>query len=114
MIIGLSQQHIQCIIGMYPEERVQKQSLFIDLKIRLHLSSDSQSDAIEETVDYVLLAQLCAQVALNDYFLIETFAKEIVKECLTRFPISWAWVKIQKPSAIPEACAFVEWECHKK
>lgn len=36
---------------------------------------------------------------------------DILDECFHRFTIDWAWISVQKPSAIPLAsCGFIEIE----
>ena len=114
-ILGIERHQIPCIVGIYPEERVKEQSLFIDVKIKLDLSACYASRQMEDTVDYVLIAQACTELAQkNQYLLLETFAFDILDHCLKHFRAEWAWVRIQKPSALPSAaCAFVEFERSK-
>jgi dihydroneopterin aldolase len=114
-ILGIKQHQIQCIVGIYPNERVKEQSLFIDVKIKLDLSACLASGQMEDTVDYVLIAQACTELAQkNQYVLLETFAFDLLDHCLKHFRAEWAWVRIQKPSALPSAaCAFVEFERSK-
>lgn len=110
-IIGIYQYQIDCIIGIYPQEREQEQTLLIDLKAKLDLSRCFASGQFHETVDYVALAQLCTRLAQKKYFLLETFASDILDHCLRDFPIEWAWTRIHKPSAILKAAyAYIELE----
>ena len=115
-IIGIHQHQINCIIGIYPEERRHAQTLFIDLKVKLDLSLCLASGQMEDTLDYVLLAQLCSQLAeQNEYLLLETFASDILDHCIHRFNVMWSWVRIQKPSAVPTAAyAYVEFERYRE
>lgn len=111
-IIGIQQHRVNCIVGIYPEERKQEQTLLFDVKIKLNLSNCHADGQIENTVDYVLLARLCTELAQqNKYLLLETLATDILDQCISRFHALWAWVRIQKPSAISTAdCAYVEFE----
>lgn len=115
-IIGIHQHQINCIVGIYPEERKQEQTLLVDVKLKLDLSKCLESGQMQYTVDYVLLAELCTQLAQQKkYLLLETFASDILNQCLERFPALWAWVCIQKPSAISTAAyAYVELERHQQ
>lgn len=115
-ILGIHHYQIKCIVGVYQEERQQQQPLFIDLKIKLDLSRCLVSGQIEDTIDYVRLAQLCDQLAKeNHYLLLETFASDILNQSLERFHAVWAWVCIKKPSAIPSAAyAYVEFERYRE
>lgn len=114
-IVGITQHRISCIIGIYPEERQSEQTLLIDLKVKLDVWQCLRSGLMEDTVDYVMLAELCTQLAQKKYRLLETFASEILDQCMQQFPILWGWVRISKPSAIPTAaCAYVELEQNQK
>lgn len=111
-ILGIHQHQIDSIIGIYPNERQKKQKLLIDAKIKIDFSNCLRSENIENTVDYVMLAQICTELAnQTHYLLLEAFASDILNEYMKRFNAIWAWVKIQKPSAIPSAAyAYVEME----
>jgi 7,8-dihydroneopterin aldolase/epimerase/oxygenase len=113
-ILGIHQLEISCVVGIYPEERQQEQVLLIDIKVKLELSRCLASGRLEDSVDYSLLAKLCSELAQkNKYLLLETFANDILDHCQHHFHPFWGWVRIQKPSAIPNAAyAFVEFERH--
>lgn len=115
-IIGIHQYQIPCIIGIYPEERQRAQTITIDAKIKVDFSNCLASGQMQDSVDYVLIAKLCVELTnKKEYFLLETLASDILDECLHRFPAVWAWVRIQKPSAISGAAyAFVELERNSK
>jgi dihydroneopterin aldolase len=114
-ILGIHQHQVSCIIGVYPEERQHEQTLIFDAKIKLDLSRSFASDQVQDSVNYVLIAQICTELAQQkQYFLLETLASNILDEYLQRFPVIWAWVSIKKPSAISSAAyAFVELERYR-
>lgn len=102
--IGFDHLKIVCIIGDLPEERVQEQEIFIDLKVEIDLSRCARTDQLGDTVDYLQLAALCRRVAVEGQFqLIETFAVEVMKELLTLSPVIAAWVQVKKPGGVKEA-----------
>jgi len=111
-ILGIHQHQVSCIVGVYQEERKREQTLFFDAKIKLDLSLSCASDQVQDTVDYVVLAQICTELAQqNKYILLETLASDILDEYLRRFPAIWAWILIKKPAAISTAeYAFIELE----
>lgn len=111
-MLGIHQLQIPCIIGIHPEERKQEQTIIVDVKIKVDLARCIMSGRMQDTVDYVQIAQLCTQLAQEkQYLLVETLASDILAQCLHRFQSVWAWVRIQKPSAIPLAAyAYVELE----
>ncbi len=115
-IIGISNHQVSCIIGVYPEERTIEQFLFFDVKLKLHLSKCSKTDAFEDAANYEHLAELCTELATSKKFhLLEALASAVLDGCLTKFPAVWASVKIRKPKAIKSASdAFVELERGKK
>jgi dihydroneopterin aldolase len=111
-VIGIDQLQIPCIIGIHSQERQMEQCVIVDLKIQRDWSQCVASGSIQDTLDYCLLAELCTTLAQQKkYFLLETFATEILDQCMDRFNPAWVWVRIQKPSAIPSArSAYVELE----
>jgi FolB domain-containing protein len=111
-ILGIHQHQVPCIIGIYPEERQHEQTLLMDAKVKLDLSHCFASSQIEETFNYVSLAQICTQLAQqNSYFLLENLASDILDKYFLCSPAVWAWICIKKPSAISSAAyAFVELE----
>lgn len=103
-IIGFEDLCVRCIIGVDLEERMQAQPLFIDLKVKPAADFCGESDSILDTVNYVELAALCEKTAVEGrYHLLEKAAHEILAGIFDRFPVSWAWIKIKKLQAIPQA-----------
>lgn len=110
--IGFKGYQISCIIGLEPHERMRAQDLLVDLIVETDFSRVSESDSLEDTIDYVSLAALCKKMALaGNYCLIEKYASDLIKEIFALYPVKSAAVRIRKPAAIPEAeCAFVEFK----
>ena len=50
--IGIEELRISCIIGIFPQERVQEQELILDLEFELDFSKMVQEQNIDDTVDY--------------------------------------------------------------
>jgi dihydroneopterin aldolase len=114
--IGISRHRIECVIGVYPEERTEIQPLFVDVSIKRDLLPFYRSGQFEDTIDYDCLAKLCTDLAqTNEYRLLEAFALDIITQCKQQFSAVWVHVRIEKPNAIPSAaCAFVEMESHQE
>lgn len=110
--LGISQHQVSCIIGVYDYERKGEQTLFFDAKIKIDLSAAFTSGKVDDSVDYVSLANICTKMAqTNKYFILETLASDILDEFFHHFPAVWASVTIKKPAAIPTAAyAYVELE----
>lgn len=111
-IIGVHHHRIDCIIGVTFAERSRFETIYVNVKIKIDLTAALSSEALGDTVSYVLLADLCTELARSkNYILLEELAHDILEQCKIRYQPVWAWVHVQKPSAIPTAeYAFVEME----
>jgi dihydroneopterin aldolase len=111
-IVGFKDLSISCIIGDFPEERDNEQLIFIDLKVQTDISRCMHSDILKDTISYVDLAEICTNQACSQkYHLLEALANNILERIFADFPVSWAWIKVKKPKALPSALyAFVELE----
>ena len=49
-IIGFKKLRVDCIIGILPHERVQEQTLFVDIKVRHDFSACIKDDHIDATM----------------------------------------------------------------
>lgn len=114
--IGISNHRVSCIIGIYPRERAHEQEILVNVHVKANFSASIQSAKVEDTVNYVALADLCTQVAqTKKHQLLEGLAFEILQEILARFPVQWASIRIKKPGAIPSAeDAWIELEQEQK
>ena len=115
-IIGFEDYAIECIIGVFPEERCNEQKIFVDVKVEVDIAKGIESDHLKDVYDYVQLAKLCTKMAqTKKYALIETFAYELIQTFENDPDIHWAWVKIKKPQALSLAKhTFIELETCKK
>lgn len=111
-IIGFEELTVYCIIGTETKERKTKQPLLIDLKVKSSFTSCGESDAIEDTINYVELASTVSKVLIDGkYRLLEKAAHEALFALFDEFPLASAWIKIRKSQAIPDAkYAIVEME----
>lgn len=95
--------------GVLPQERRDGQDFVVDVRLSVDTRSAAASDALEETVDYAVLAdRLAAVVAGEPVNLIETLAARLAEVCLTDPRVVTAEVTVRKPGApIPHAFADV-------
>ena len=108
--IGLKDLRIDCVVGIYPHERVAEQALFVDIEVDHDFNAAAHSEHVDSTVDYDHLAALLTGLATERrYQLIETFAEEALSAILERWAgVTAARVEIRKPAAVPAAaCSFV-------
>lgn len=109
--IGFTALKVCCSIGILPHERVQAQEIVISLKMALR-PGEWTDDALASTIDYTQLAADCRMIAtLRHHGLLETLAAHMIEHLFSRYRCTYAWVRIEKPAALPDAaCAFVEHE----
>lgn len=109
-IIGFENYRISCLIGIEPHERINEQEISIDVKVEIDCSRVIRTESIQDTIDYMLLAQVCKEIALQGcYLLLETYVSAVLEEIINRFDLHWAWMRVKKPCALPGAdYAYVE------
>ncbi|GAB4229877.1 MAG: hypothetical protein Tsb0021_07820 [Chlamydiales bacterium] len=110
-IVGFESLKIPCVIGVYPEERLEGREIIVSLSLETR-RLDYSNDTMEEAIDYCALAQMCMDIAQSHTFhLLETYAQMVlntIKEHWGEQCYS-AEIKIQKPGAISNAaCSFVK------
>jgi dihydroneopterin aldolase len=109
--IGFTGLKVRCLIGILPHECVEPQEIVISLKMLLP-PRESMDDTLSSTIDYTELARDCRRnAALGHHGLLETLAAHLIERLFGRYHCTYAWIRIEKPAAIPDAaCAFVEHE----
>jgi D-erythro-7,8-dihydroneopterin triphosphate epimerase len=92
---------LRCIIGIYPEERRERQDVIINVVMEGDLSMAPQSDAIEDTINYKSIKKAIVRlVEASDFNLIETMASRILDVCLEDPKVRRATVTVDKPGAL--------------
>lgn len=90
-----------------PEEQNRPQPFEIDLRLDIDLAGAGQSDQIEDTVDYGILAIAVARVVeLEEHRLIERLAVRVVETCRVDPRVLGAEVTVRKLR--PPIGAFVD------
>lgn len=107
--IGIEELRISCIIGIFPQERIQEQELSIDLELDCEFSALVEEQRIEDTVDYAEVAEwLEIWIQEEKFLLLETLAEQASLEIFVRYPqVQQLRLKLRKPAAIPKARAAV-------
>ena len=99
--IHIRELSLRCIIGLYPEERVNKQDVIINLTMSTDLKAAGKSDSLEDTVDYKgIKMEILAFVENSTFELIESIAEGIAMICLKDNRIKSTTVTIDKPGAL--------------
>ena len=93
---------VACVIGDRPEERDREQTLTVDVSLSLDFSAVAGSDALCDTVDYVVLAD-AVRAALRQARcrMLERAAECVARVCLADPRVAEARVRVEKPGVIP-------------
>jgi FolB domain-containing protein len=92
---------LRCIIGVYPEERTQKQEVIINVTLSTDLRRAGQTDDLNDTVNYkALKLAILDLVEASSYELIESLAERTAELCLTHTGVQSATVSVDKPGAL--------------
>lgn len=98
--------HARGILGVYDHERKNRREILISLALDTDSRAAGQSDDLRDCVDY---AELCAMiqelVGRAERRTIEALAEDIAASCLSRKGVLRAWVRVEKPGAVPGADA---------
>lgn len=91
----------RCIVGIYPEERENKQDVVISIEMGCDLSVAAASDNIDDTVNYKSVKkEIIALVENSGFLLIERMAGEIASLCLAHPGVRQVRVTVDKPGAL--------------
>ncbi len=102
----LDQIHIQdlrlnTIVGVYPEERGRKQEVVLQVRMEVDLKAATESDRLEDTVDYKAVKQrIIKEVEKSDFRLIERVAGRVAELCLETPGVHAVEVEVEKPGAL--------------
>lgn len=99
--IHIHDLQLRCIIGVYPEERRDKQDVNIDITLHADLRKACSSDDLGDTIDYKSLKKrIVAMVEGSSFQLIEALAERIASLCLDEPRVRSARVYLAKPGAL--------------
>ncbi|HLV00821.1 MAG TPA: dihydroneopterin aldolase [Acidobacteriota bacterium] len=106
----------QAYIGTTEDERKAPQPLSIDMELFLDLKAAGSSDDLEDTVDYLALAQRVREIVLESRFsLLERLAEELSTEILKSFVIEEIRLRLYKlPPEMQGWIRSVAVEIHRK
>ncbi len=110
---GLERLQVECVVGVYDEERAQPQPVLFDIELDYDFEAAAGSDAVGDAVDYDRVAAEVAILAQRRKFtLIETMAEETAARLLACMDqVRTVRLEIRKPQAVPAAaCSFVRVE----
>jgi D-erythro-7,8-dihydroneopterin triphosphate epimerase len=104
MIIRVKNLRLRAIIGVNPWERTEKQSVIVNAELEFDGTSASQSDDLNDTIDYrVISKNLIDHVENSQYQTIEALAGNLLKIVMSESRVTRARVEVDKPNAIISA-----------
>jgi FolB domain-containing protein len=92
---------LRAIVGINPDERINKQDVVISITMHVDLSTACKSDDVADTVDYKSVKKRVATlVETSQFFLIEKLAQAIADVCLEDDRVMQVDVVVEKPGAL--------------
>ena len=92
---------LRCIIGVYPEERRERQEVVVNLEILCDLRAAGRSDDLSESIDYKAVKKAILELAEKSRFqLIEALAEGIAEIVLRDPRAKGVVVTVDKPGAL--------------
>jgi D-erythro-7,8-dihydroneopterin triphosphate epimerase len=100
-LIHIDDLHIRTIIGINPDERVNRQDVFVSLTLETDTRAAAASDDIEDAVNYrTLTKEVFDMVEQSEFLLVERMADQIARLCLKDDRVSAVRVRVDKPGAL--------------
>ncbi len=92
---------IPCIIGIFENERKEKQQIIINVALSVDTQKAGKSDDIKDTVNYHDLSiKIVNMVEKSKFYLLEKLAQEIANICLKNKLIKQVTVRVEKSKAV--------------
>lgn len=89
------------IIGINPEERVNKQDILINMVIFADIRKAAASDDIADAVNYKSITKrLIAHVEESSDMLVEKLVTDLARLVITEFGVERVQVRLEKPGAL--------------
>ena len=95
---------VETIIGIFDRERLELQTVCLDLEFAIDNRTAASSDRIEDALDYKAIKNRLVSFILSSRFhLIETLAEKISELLISEFQITWLRLRVGKPGALSSA-----------
>lgn len=96
-VIFLHEYRLELMIGVYEWERKMPQTIQLDLEIGLASSRASETDQIEDTIDYGRVVEAIeASVKTRHFDLLEAFAEHVAQLIRADFKSPWVRISVTK------------------
>lgn len=102
--IFIEKLKVDCIIGIYEEEKKKPQSVYVDCEIYYRDRGAGHTDDYSKVIDYAFVCSDISELLINGGFeLVETAAEKICEMVLHKYGAERIRLKITKPDAVPAA-----------
>jgi len=92
---------LRCIIGVYPDERREKQDVIINVTLGCDHADAARTDRIDHAVDYKTIKKgIIELVEQSEFYLLEALADRIANLCLDHARVQSVTVTVDKPGAL--------------
>lgn len=92
---------LRAIVGINDDERVNRQDVIITIEMSTDCRPAAESDSIDDAVNYRDVTKRTIDlVERSQFFLVETLAEEVAKECLADPRVRSVRVTVEKPTAV--------------
>lgn len=92
---------LRAIVGINPDERVNRQDVLINVVLEADLRPAARSDDIRDAVNYRTIAkEIIEFVERSQFQLVESLAEAVASVCLRDDRVSLARVSVHKPGAL--------------
>jgi len=102
--IFINRLRFDCIIGIYPNERIKLQPLEIDLEMCCDIRTAASTKDLNKSLNYAAIRDavihFCQQAQAE---LLETLAEDLCSMLAKDFGVEGVKLTIHKPKAVPEA-----------
>jgi len=103
--VGIRDLEVECVLGVYDEERLTSRSVRIDIEVDYDMESIVRSDQIRDGIDYDRIVEISREhAAWAKYRTLEALVGGIVDLLARAYPfVERIKVAAAKPGAIPGA-----------
>ncbi|MBF0503789.1 MAG: dihydroneopterin aldolase [Candidatus Omnitrophica bacterium] len=103
-VIRINDLKVRTIIGAHSWERVNQQELVINITIEYDGSKPCRTDRLDDALNYeAVVARVINTVKRSRCNLLEKLAGRILAGIMSDLRVQGAYVRLDKPHAIPEA-----------
>jgi dihydroneopterin aldolase len=100
--VFISEIVVDCVVGVYPDERTRTQPLRVDLSLDVNTSRAGRTGRLGDAVDYARVTdEISTLLKFREYRLLETAAEELCAMLLSLHPsVVGMELRLEKPEAL--------------